>query len=109
MILLDSFVNAILSVDETDLSVNKAQVLLKLVSQYGKLFEYSLNIDLSDPDQQPSRVKSTDLNEDEADEDSEDLKCFIKTIESGIECKLLAIDLIKLVLNYFIKEGRFIY
>jgi hypothetical protein len=92
-------------VDETDLSVNKAQVLMKLVSEYGKLFEYSLNIDLCDPDQQPSRVKSTDLNEDEVDEDSEDLKCFIKTIESGIECKLLAIDLIKLVLNYFIKEG----
>jgi len=45
------------------------------------------------------------LEDSNKDSDESDYKALLKSIEALIECKLLAIDMVKQILNYFTKEG----
>lgn len=75
-----------------------SDILSKLLQEYGSLIEYSLNYQLS------SKNQEFDLNK--ATENENEYKIMVKSVEVAIECKMLSIDIIKSILNYFIKNGK---
>ena len=97
----------------------KVNFLLELVNEYGSLLEYSLNIKLEEKDlcTHLNREDTTQSNKpkgeanDQAgvektlaelnDHDHAKTKQMIRFTEQSIECKLLAIDLIRSLCSFF--------
>ena len=91
---------------EIQLNRKKSEFLLSVLDTYGCFIESSLNVCLDD-----ARTKN-DVNNNEsdelADENEVDSKKVLKSFEESIECKILALEIIKSIAGYFSK-GTFIF
>lgn len=96
--LIGTFINVVLS-NQMNL-LNRNSLITNLMQEYGSLFESVLNNKINNSNDQFKLLE--DSNEDS---DESDYKALLKSIEALIECKLLAIDMVKQILNYFTKEG----
>lgn len=96
--------------ESTAFTFEKGDTLLKLFEEYGHLFEHALSVQLNvDRPQMKASPETSGLESqmEESDDGSEELlKVFIKNLEEKVEYKLLTIDVIKLICNYFLKEGK---
>lgn len=71
------------------------------MQEYGSVIDFSLNYQIN-----ATSIKLDKKDEASTESDESEYKNAVKSIEASIESKLLSIDIIKLVLNYFIKEGK---
>jgi hypothetical protein len=94
-----SFANLILSNEklETEPNAKKSTFLLNIIREYSNLIVYALNIDLEE-----KKLNNGNAN-GEIPENSEEDKSFFKKFEKAIESKLISIDLLSSVSEYFIK------
>ena len=81
---------------------NKPEILSKLMQEYGNAIEFSINYQINS-----ASIKLNKTEESETESDEKEYKNTVKSVEASIESKLLSIDIIKLILNFFIKEGNF--
>jgi hypothetical protein len=97
-----SFVNLILSNRkfETELNRKKSVYLLNILQEFSNLLVDSLKIDLEE-DKNPSSKNNNDSS-NMSDEDSE-AKSYFKSFEKAIESKLVSIDLLYSISEYFMK------
>ncbi len=95
--------------------MNKNEALLDVLNKYGNLFEFALNLDLSETKLNANNKSNSSNSEIENDlqesienlDDNENyIKNLIKAIEEGIECKLLTIDILKSASSFLLKEGK---
>ena len=99
-----SLVNLVLSHPkfETQQNVEKGEFLLNIMESYSCFIESSLSVCLDD-----NRTKN-DVNNNENDEalvenDENDDKKKFKSFEESIECKLLALEIVKSISGFFSK------
>ncbi len=92
----------------TSFTFDKGDTLLKLFEEYGGLLEYSLGVQLNvgKPEKDATSPRDADNQMENSEEGNEQLRVFIKNLEEKIECKLLAIDILKLVYSHFSQEGK---
>jgi hypothetical protein len=88
---------------ETQQNVEKGEFLLNIMESYSSFIESSLSVCLDD-----NRTKN-DVNNNENDEalvesDENDDKKKFKSFEESIECKLLALEIVKSISGFFSKE-----
>ena len=99
--------NLIISSTKTEENFPKATYLLKILTDYGCLIKHSLNLNLTDNSKnKPKKTTSEETHVDEdthVDENESDTKIIIKSLEYSIESKMLSIDLLTLIINYFIQ------
>lgn len=95
---------------ESSLSMRKSEFILKILYDYGVFIEHSLNISLNDDDKKPAskpapKPANPEENQEglETENESPEAKSLMKLTENSIECKLLSLELIKTLTNYFIK------
>lgn len=84
----------------TNKSINKAELISQLLQEYGSIIDQSLNYQINSSNIQPKP------NETSEESEEAEYKNMVKIIEASIECKLLSIDIIKIILNNFNKEGQ---
>ncbi len=85
---------------ETELNAKKSVYLLNILREYSSLIVHALNIDLEE-----NSLNGKNLNGEISNNGEED-KLFFKTFEKAIESKLISIDLISSISEYFIKGMR---
>jgi hypothetical protein len=68
--------------------------------EYGSIIEFSLSYQINE-----ASIKLNKTDESSTETDEAEYKNTIKSIEASIESKFLSIDIIRLILNHFIKEG----
>ena len=80
--------------------MRKSDFLLKIMENYANLIEISLNVRLNDTVPPPT-IAEINNNQIEESHDDKDFKKLFKSVEESIECKLLALDIVKSMSNYF--------
>ena len=94
---LGTFLNIIF---ESQKVQNKSEAVTKLMHDYGSIIDLSLNYQIN-----ASSIKLKKIDEASTESDEAEYKNTVKSIETSIESKFLSIDIIRLILNHFIKEG----
>ena len=70
------------------------------MQDYGSIIDLSLNYQIN-----ASSIKLKQIDDASTESDEAEYKNTVKSIETSIESKFLSIDIIRLILNHFIKEG----
>ena len=84
---------------ESQLNLKKSEFLLNILNNYGGFIQSALGVCLDD-----ART-GNDLNNNESEEftasNEADAKKVFKAFEESIECKMLALEIVKSISNYF--------
>lgn len=110
--LIVSFTNAVVAMDKNIMELDQSKTLLKMFEEYGLCFEYSLGMKLREENSKPSNTEEcTEMGAEESgqekNDDSDELRILIKQLETKIECKLLTIEVFKLIGSFYSKEEQY--
>ncbi len=83
----------------------KSQELFKLVKVYGKYLGLALNVELKESAGNRPKGQLEQTGEETV---GEEIRLMIKQSETDIECKLIAVDILKVISLFLVKEGLLI-